>query len=116
MLCLKPVRTMRKGGRAEMGNKVTYWLTLKPIQSQNSLVLDLQTDTAVEAKIFDLLDRDSPRSNTRALATTSANDIPRYTDGMCSWRQVRHVKVKAMRGKRALNNLEASISACSKAA
>ena len=66
-----------------MGRKVTYSVNLEahsdlPIQFQppRPRVLDLQTDTTVEAKILDLLDRDSPRSNTGGLALGSAHDIP----------------------------------------
>ena len=100
-----------------MGRKVTYPVNAEahshlPIQSQNLPSSILQTDASVEAKILDLLDCDSPRPNTDALAAGSAYHIPGHADGMRSRGQVRHVKIKAMRGKRALNNLEASISAC----
>src|SRR5262245_45847362 len=99
-----------------MGLKVTYSVTPRdhsylPIQSQNLPSSILQTDASVEAKILDLLDCDSPRPNTDALAAGSSYHIPGHADGMRSRGQVRHVKIKAMRGKGAVNNPEASISA-----
>jgi len=46
-----------------------------PIQSQPP-VFDLHTDTRIEAKILDLLNRDSSRTDTGGLAVSSAYDIP----------------------------------------
>jgi len=68
-----------------MGRKVIYSVNPEahsdlPIQFQSNPCaprsLTLHTDTSVEAKILDLLDRNSPRPNAGGLAPGSAQDIP----------------------------------------
>ena len=87
---------------------------VKTTAADGSAAVDAETlepDPRVEAEVLHLLDREGPRSDARGFSTPAADDGPRDAHGVVSRRQVRDVEVEAVRGERALDELEAVIDA-----